>query len=96
MGRRATTNDNTNQSKKRVWDFDEYMTEHEAVEYSVDVGYPLTLSRLRASRMEWPTCVGPRFEKVGRNVFYTPRYLDEFLDSIRPRVIDPAERMAAS
>ena len=83
-------------NRERVWDPDEYMNEREAVEYSKARGCPLTISRLRASRMAKPTCVGPRFEKFGWSVFYKPRYLDEFIVSMKPYVVDPAKRMAAA
>ena len=79
--------------EERVWDTDEFMTEHEAVAYSKAQGFPLTLSRLRASRMAIPTCAGPRFEKIGFYVFYTPRLLDEFIFALKPHVIDPTKRM---
>ena len=96
MGKRTNKVRDEHSCGERIWAPDEYMTEQEAVAYSKAQGRPLTIGRLRASRMEKPTCVGPRFEKIGWNVYYKPRYLDEFIDSIKPYVVDPAERMAAA
>lgn len=96
----AIRTDKSNQRRvngSAILDPDHSLNEFEAAAYSEERGYPLTVSRLRASRMRNPTCKGPKFEKVdGWHVIYTPRYLDEFIKQIERRVFDPADRLAAS
>ena len=74
---------------------DQELTETEAVAYARDRhGFNLTAGRLQQSRVG--RCAGPKYiKKEGFHIRYTPRFLDEYIEANKPRVIDPSERMAA-
>lgn len=95
--RRKAKNRKTN-GRFNGLDPDEQLTEKQAIEYAQKRGMSLSEARVRQSRMRKPRCYGPRYIKRARNVFYTPRFLEEFfavanVDTLRPKVIDPAKRM---
>ena len=72
------------------FDPDQELTEREAEEYARQRGFHLPVSRLQQSRVG--RCTGPKFlKKDGWSVRYTPRFLNESINSRETRVVDPAE-----
>ena len=58
-------------------------------------GFRLTVSRLRQSRAG--KCAGPKYiKKDGFHIRYTPRFIDEYVEENKPRVIDPTDRFVAA
>ena len=73
---------------------DQDLTETEAEEYARDRhGFNLTIGRLQQSRVG--KCTGPKYiKKDGFHVRYTRRFIDEYVEENKPRVIDPGQRFA--
>ena len=82
----------TQKSKELIRD--RQMTEAEAVEYARKRhGFTLPKSRLQQSRAG--RCSGPKYiKKDGFHVCYTRRFIDEYVNANKPRIIDPTDRMA--
>ncbi len=72
------------------------LTEREAAEYAQGVhGFHMPVSKLQRSRIG--LCSGPKYLKIdGWGVRYTPKFIDEYIDSRSSHVVDPADRLAAS
>lgn len=68
---------------------DEQLTTTQACEYMILHGVEVNPNILALLRRDGK---GPRYLKIGHKVRYTPRFLDRFIESRRPRVIDPAAR----
>ena len=75
---------------------DQELTVTAAEEYARDRhGFNLTAGRLQQSRVG--RCAGPKYiKKEGCHIRYTPRFLDEYIEANKPRVIDPAKRIRAA
>ena len=88
------TINNTKSRTKRLRR-DQELTETEAEEYAqARHGCNLTIGRLQQSHVG--KCTGPKYiKKDGFHVRYTRRFIDEYVEANKPRVIDPSERMAA-
>ncbi len=61
----------------------------EAAEYLRGKGYPVSPKTLEVWRC---TSRGPKYRKIGRRVFYTPKDLEDFLEGIPVQVIDPSRQ----
>lgn len=83
----------TRKSRKLI--LDQELTETEAVEYALEThDVDWTKSRLQQSRAG--RCSGPKYiKKDGFHVRYTRRFIDEYVIANKPRIIDPADRMAS-
>ena len=94
LPKRAKRRSKVNGTKRL--DPDEPLNEQQAQAYAEDRhGFHLPVRRLQQSRIG--RCTGPKFRKVdGWHVEYTPRFIDEYIQARLPRVVDPADRIAAS
>ncbi len=72
------------------------LTEREAAEYADSVhGFHMPVSKLQRSRIG--LCSGPKYFKIdGWGVRYTPQFIDEYIQSRRSHVMDPADRIVAA
>lgn len=77
-------------------DAERELTEREAAEYADNVhGFHMPVSKLQRSRIG--LCSGPKYLKIdGWGVRYTPRFIDEYIQSRRSHVVDPADRIVAA
>ena len=72
------------------------LTEREAAEYAQGVhSFHMPVSKLQRSRIG--LCSGPKYLKIdGWGVRYTPQFINEYIQSRRSHVVDPADRIVAA
>lgn len=70
-------------------DPDEQLTPRQACAYAAERDVHLNTNILTLLRRDGK---GPRYWKIGHWVKYTPRTLNPYIETRRPRLINPAER----
>jgi len=64
------------------------ITTEQAAAYLTQIGVPTAKSSLEVFRCQ---SRGPKYKKIGKRVFYTKEWLDEYAQGVEVRIYDPSQ-----